>query len=89
MLFDIHTHTRRYSPCSILSPHDLVKKALELSLDGIVITEHEVLWDEKEILEDLIVAAHSDARRKAEALLQEKMKNVAGGLPLPPGLKLF
>ena len=44
---------------------------------------------EKEILEDLIVAAHADARRKAEALLQEKMKNVAGGLPLPPGLKLF
>ena len=45
--------------------------------------------DEKEILEDLIVAAHADARRKAEALLQENMKNVAGGLPLPPGLKLF
>ena len=40
--------------------------------------------EEKEIVEDLIVAAHSDARRKAEALLQEKMKNVAGGLPLPP-----
>jgi len=45
--------------------------------------------EEKEILEDLIVAAHADARRKAEAVLQEKMKNVAGGLPLPPGLKLF
>ena len=44
---------------------------------------------EKEILEDLLVAAHADARRKAEALLQEKMKSVAGGLPLPPGLKLF
>jgi hypothetical protein len=44
---------------------------------------------EKEILEDLIVAAHADARRKAEALMQEKMKSVAGGLPLPPGLKLF
>ncbi len=44
---------------------------------------------EKEIVEDLIVAAHADARRKAEALLQEKMKSVAGGLPLPPGLKLF
>jgi nucleoid-associated protein EbfC len=44
---------------------------------------------EKEIVEDLIVAAHADARRKVEALLQEKMKNVAGGLPLPPGLKLF
>ena len=44
---------------------------------------------EKEIVEDLVVAAHADARRKAEALLQEKMKTVAGGLPLPPGMKLF
>ncbi len=44
---------------------------------------------EKEIVEDLIVAAHADARRKAEALVQEKMKTVTGGLPLPPGLKLF
>ena len=44
---------------------------------------------EREILEDLIVAAHGDARRKAEALLQEKMKTLTGGLPLPPGLKLF
>lgn len=44
---------------------------------------------EKEIVEDLIVAAHADARRKAEVLLQEKMKDVTGGLPLPPGMKLF
>jgi DNA-binding YbaB/EbfC family protein len=44
---------------------------------------------EKEIVEDLIVAAHADARRKAEALVQDKMKAVTGGLPLPPGLKLF
>ncbi|HEY6258761.1 MAG TPA: YbaB/EbfC family nucleoid-associated protein [Xanthobacteraceae bacterium] len=44
---------------------------------------------EKEILEDLVVAAHADARRKAETLLQDKMKTVTGGLPLPPGLKLF
>ena len=36
---------------------------------------------EKEIIEDLLVAAHTDARRKAEAQLQEKMKGVAGGLP--------
>lgn len=41
---------------------------------------------EKEILEDLLVTAHADARRKAEAVLAEKMKAVAGGLPLPPGL---
>jgi nucleoid-associated protein EbfC len=43
---------------------------------------------EKEILEDLMVAAHADARRKAEAVLQEKMKSLTGGLPLPPGLGL-
>jgi nucleoid-associated protein EbfC len=45
--------------------------------------------DEKEIVEDLVVAAHADARRKADVLLQEKMKALTGGLPLPPGLKLF
>ena len=44
---------------------------------------------DKEVVEDLIVAAHADARRKAETVLQEKMKSVTGGLPLPPGLKLF
>jgi DNA-binding protein YbaB len=44
---------------------------------------------EKEVLEDLLVAAHADARRKVEALMQDKMQSVAGGLPLPPGMKLF
>ena len=41
---------------------------------------------EKEIVEDLLVAAHADARRKAEAVMQEKMKGLTGGLPLPPGM---
>jgi DNA-binding YbaB/EbfC family protein len=45
--------------------------------------------EEAEILEDLIVAAHAEARKKAEAVLAEKMKDATGGLPLPPGLKLF
>jgi len=44
--------------------------------------------DEKEILEDLIVTAHEDARKKAERLMEEKMKSVTAGLPLPPGMKL-
>ena len=44
--------------------------------------------DEKEILEDLIVTAHEDARRKAERLMEEKMRDVTAGLPLPPGMKL-
>jgi len=42
--------------------------------------------DEKEILEDLIVAAHADAKAKMEEALQEKMKDMTGGLPLPPGM---
>jgi nucleoid-associated protein EbfC len=45
--------------------------------------------DQKEILEDLIVAAHADAKRKLETTLQDKMQALTGGLSLPPGLKLF
>ena len=45
--------------------------------------------DEAEILEDLIVAAHADTKVKVEQLMQEKMQGLTGGLPLPPGLKLF
>ena len=41
---------------------------------------------EAEIVEDLLVAAHAEARKHAEAVLQEKMQSVTGGLPLPPGL---
>ena len=45
--------------------------------------------DQKEIIEDLMVAAHADARRKLETMLQDKMQALTGGLPLPPGMKLF
>jgi DNA-binding YbaB/EbfC family protein len=45
--------------------------------------------EESEILEDLIVAAHNDAKNKVEEAMKEKMKSLTGGLPLPPGLKLF
>ena len=41
--------------------------------------------EEREILEDLIVAAHAEARVKVEALVQEEMAQVTGGLALPPG----
>lgn len=44
---------------------------------------------EGEILEDLIVAAAADAKGKADSHLQAKMAEVTGGLPLPPGMKLF
>ncbi len=45
--------------------------------------------DDLEILEDLIVAAHNDAKQKAEKAMAEKMQALTSGLPLPPGLKLF
>jgi len=45
--------------------------------------------DQKEIVEDLLVAAHADAKRKLEAALADKMQALTGGLPLPPGLKPF
>jgi nucleoid-associated protein EbfC len=45
--------------------------------------------EDAEILEDLIVAAHNDAKAKVEEAMKEKMKSLTGGLPLPPGLKLF
>lgn len=45
--------------------------------------------EEAEILEDLIVAAHADARAKGERLIQEKTQALTAGLPIPPGLKLF
>jgi len=45
--------------------------------------------EEGEILEDLISAAHGDAKTKADEATKEKMQSITGGLPLPPGLKLF
>jgi nucleoid-associated protein EbfC len=44
--------------------------------------------NEREIMEDLVVTAHADARRKSEALVEDKMKALSAGLSLPPGLKL-
>ena len=41
-----------------------------------------------ETLEDLIVAAHADARRKMEALAADEMSKMTGGLQLPDGMKL-
>ena len=44
--------------------------------------------DEKEIIEDLIIAAHNDAKAKVETMMADQMKSVTGGLQLPPGMKL-
>jgi nucleoid-associated protein EbfC len=44
--------------------------------------------DDVEVLEDLILAAHNDAKVKIEAAMQEKTKEMTAGLPIPPGMKL-
>ena len=67
----------------------IVKLTGKGEVRGVNIDETLLKPTEKQILEDLIIAAHADARRKAETLLQEKMKALTGGLPLPPELKLF
>jgi nucleoid-associated protein EbfC len=67
----------------------VVKLSGKGEMKGVKIDPSLIKPEEREIVEDLIVAAHADARRKAETLMQEKMKAVAGGLPLPPGMKLF
>ena len=44
--------------------------------------------EEKDITEDLLVAAFNDAKQKGEVAAQEEMKKITGGIPLPPGMKL-
>jgi hypothetical protein len=65
-----------------------VKLSAKGDLKGVKIDDQLMKASDKEILEDLLVAAHADARRKGEAVMQEKMKGLTGGLPLPPGLSL-
>lgn len=57
-------------------------------MKGIAIDPSLMKEEEREILEDLIVTACDDARKKAERAAEEKMKAVTAGLPLPPGFKL-
>jgi DNA-binding YbaB/EbfC family protein len=58
---------------------DMVSLAIDPSLmaDG-----------DAEIIEDLVLAAHNDARAKVEAAIAEKTREMTAGLPLPPGMKL-
>jgi DNA-binding YbaB/EbfC family protein len=44
--------------------------------------------EEVAVLEDLVVAASNDAKAKVEALAQDEMRKLTGGLNLPPGMKL-
>lgn len=43
--------------------------------------------DDVAILEDLIMAAHNDAKAKSEAEISARMQEMTAGLPIPPGMK--
>ncbi len=58
-------------------------------LKGVKIDAALVKPDETEIMEDLIIAAHHDAKVKLERVTADKMQSMAGDMPLPPGMKLF
>jgi hypothetical protein len=63
-----------------------VRMSAKMDVKAIKIDPSLMKAEECEILEDLLVTALADARRKAEAAMQEKMQSLAGGLGLPPGL---
>ncbi len=57
-------------------------------LKGVEIDPSLMTPSDKEVLEDLIIAAFAEAKGKAERAAAEKMQSLTAGLPLPPGLKL-
>ncbi|MBR0989187.1 YbaB/EbfC family nucleoid-associated protein [Bradyrhizobium japonicum] len=63
-----------------------VRMTAKMDVKGIEIDPSLMKAEEREVLEDLLVTALGDARRKAEAAMQEKMQSLTGGLGLPPGL---
>ena len=65
-----------------------VRMTAKMEVKGIRIDPSLMKAEEREVLEDLLVTAHNDARRKAELAMQEKMQALTGGLGLPPGLGL-
>jgi nucleoid-associated protein EbfC len=65
-----------------------VRMTAKMEVKAVKIDPSLIKAEEHEILEDLLVTALGDARRKAEQAMQEKMQSLTGGLGLPPGLGL-
>ena len=51
MKFDHHLHTARHSPDSVIDPLEMIRHALAIGLDGLVITEHDYQWEPEELAE--------------------------------------
>jgi hypothetical protein len=65
-----------------------VRMTAKMEVKGVKIDPSLMKPEEREVLQDLLVSALHDARRKAETAVQEKMQALTGGLGLPPGLGL-
>jgi nucleoid-associated protein EbfC len=65
-----------------------VRMTAKMEVKAVNIDPSLMKLEEREVLQDLVATAHNDARRKAEAAMQEKMQALTGGLGLPPGLGL-
>ena len=65
-----------------------VKASAKGRIIGISIDDSLIQPSEKQMLEDLIIAAFNDARAKADAASNAEMSKMTQGLPLPPGFKL-
>ena len=65
-----------------------VKASAKGRIIGIDVDESLLAASEKQMLEDLIVAAFNDAKAKADAASSAEMSKMTSGLPLPPGFKL-
>lgn len=61
----------------------VVRLSAKGDMRGIKIDAALMKADETDMLEDLVMAAHADAKSKAEAIMQEKMKDVTGGMSIP------
>src|SRR4051812_50136676 len=62
-----------------------VRMSAKMEVKAVKIDASLMKADEREILEDLLVSAHNDARRKAESAMQEKMQALTGGVGPAPG----
>lgn len=58
------------------------------AMKGVEIDPSLLVADEKDVLEDLLIAAHAMAREASEQMTQEKTAKLTAGLPIPPGFKL-
>lgn len=58
------------------------------AMRGVTIDKSIVDPEDKDMLEDLIVAAYNDAKQKSEEVMREEMSQVTGGLKLPGGMNL-